>query len=982
MAMANVARWFQLQGLNVAVVDWDLEAPGLESFYAADQATLAAWRGRLGLMDLLTLYRQDFPNLGLSDASMEDAAALRADVDRLHEALAPLRFLLLDIPPPVEPPLSDAPPSVPPGKLSLLSAGWREGAERFARYANAVQAFDWSDFYARCRGQAYFEWMREQLCQPDVADIVLVDSRTGVTEMGGVCTRQLADVVAVLSAPNRQNIEGAARMARAFTELSGLSWRGGRPLEVVMVPSRIDSSSRLVKAVFEPMFRSHVEGLMPERLQLLQRDFWNLRIPYVDAYAFEERLAVGEASADTDLVGAYRELAAHVAWLAPTSSRIHQAMRAEFERVFGAEQVRGLLDVTAQFDAAWRQVPQEQQAAMRDLLLRLVQVGETPDDGDRLRNLRRSELDGALDPIVLQALRAGLVKSERGSDGGERLALVDAEVIRRTPVADWVREDRQTLLWRQRLRTYLEDWQRKGNEPAALLQGSLLTEAEHQANIGVPLLTDEREFIGRSRAWDDQQRAIEEGRAAELARSAELARAAESTLASAAPGPASGMQTMTTAQAGSTAAPPPKRSGTWAVLLSLVVLALAGTGWALFANKSPAGGYPSAASAAGTNGTEALLRDVRALVDAGKSAEAQAKLDAALAGAPRTPEWLLSRAKLKGDARDSAGALADLYAAEAAGAALDAEALTLRGRMYFAQGDNDKAGAAFQSALMLSDTSAARLGLAQVQERLGNRDMALQFYLSAKASSTDSREIALAEARIQALQAYGSTSTTQATATTAQAVLQISLAADAPLAQALGQALEKVGVRLASGKQGYAWEVVPQSRATSEVRYFYAEDQDAGRRAQVAAQNALAAAGIDLKLGLKFVDPKKLGLKAQSGMVELWLPPVATLRGQRVQVFACGAAPQTTSIADAIEKELRNQGAQLQARVAVSEADRKQRFGLPPKGLEIRHAQSLLPELLAARLLQDTPAVQSLGTWRLVALRTTTPGYISVFVCP
>ena len=94
----------------------------------------------------------------------------------------------------------------PPG-LWLLSAGWRLD-ERFTSYAQNVQGFDWSGFYNSYQGEAYFEWMRKQLNA--FADIVLIDSRTGVTEMGGVCTRQLADVVVSFVAPNGQNLKGVA----------------------------------------------------------------------------------------------------------------------------------------------------------------------------------------------------------------------------------------------------------------------------------------------------------------------------------------------------------------------------------------------------------------------------------------------------------------------------------------------------------------------------------------------------------------------------------------------------------------------------------------------------------------------------------------------------------------------------------------------------------------------------------------------------
>jgi DNA-directed RNA polymerase subunit F len=64
--------------------------------------------------------------------------------------------------------------------LSLISAG-RRNAENFTSYSRAVQDFNWTEFYSVFNGEAYFEWFREQLFQ--VADVVLIDSRTGVSEM-------------------------------------------------------------------------------------------------------------------------------------------------------------------------------------------------------------------------------------------------------------------------------------------------------------------------------------------------------------------------------------------------------------------------------------------------------------------------------------------------------------------------------------------------------------------------------------------------------------------------------------------------------------------------------------------------------------------------------------------------------------------------------------------------------------------------------
>jgi len=62
MALANVAVWFRLQGLKVVMIDWDLEAPGLESFFAADSTERDALRAKVGLVDLITMYKDKFPS--------------------------------------------------------------------------------------------------------------------------------------------------------------------------------------------------------------------------------------------------------------------------------------------------------------------------------------------------------------------------------------------------------------------------------------------------------------------------------------------------------------------------------------------------------------------------------------------------------------------------------------------------------------------------------------------------------------------------------------------------------------------------------------------------------------------------------------------------------------------------------------------------------------------------------------------------------
>ena len=382
----------------------------------------------------------------------------------------------------------------------MLTAGWREGA-RFSSYANAVQGFDWNEFYASYHGHSYFEWLRSSLDDPEVADIVLIDSRTGVTEMGGVSTRQLADVVVVLSAPNRQNIEGSIQITQSFARPELLEQRGNRPIRVIMVPSRVDVSASDVKREFEDEFRKRANQFMPEEIKKLERDFWDLRIPYVNKFAFQERLSIGEPDGDPDLDAAYRSISAHIAWLAADTTRMKSVMVQEFERVFGRERVRRALDFGAQFDQRWRDIPSELQDDVEELLLRLVEVRATASETDRSRVVLERQFQGAFTEAIAAAERARLVvRAGVGSDGMPALRLAEPEYVTKSVLAKWINDDREFLAWRQRLRVFLDDWIRKGRDPGSLLQGSALVEAAEMASNAErnESLDDEREFVEAS----------------------------------------------------------------------------------------------------------------------------------------------------------------------------------------------------------------------------------------------------------------------------------------------------------------------------------------------------------------------------------------------------------------------------------------------------------------------------------------------------
>ena len=323
MALANVAKHFSTHGLRVVMLDWDLEAPGLENFFYESESDLNRARSQLGLIDILMSYKRQFPALGLRQEDRSQMA------DQLDAELAPLSTILTPL---------DADGS---GLLHLLVAGWRAG-DRFADYAAAVQSFDWTDFYERFAGEAYFDWLRRQLLNPELADVVLIDSRTGVTEMGGVSTRQLADVVVAFAVPNVQNLAGVTAMVASFKRSDVLRQRG-RDLDVVVVPTRIDANEIDKRNAFEKEFERATTSFTPLVFRSLGRRFWDLKLPYVSKYAYEETLAVGNPDSAEELDEAYQALAAHLALLGSSDNARLREVWDRHWRAFGGPPTAGTL---------------------------------------------------------------------------------------------------------------------------------------------------------------------------------------------------------------------------------------------------------------------------------------------------------------------------------------------------------------------------------------------------------------------------------------------------------------------------------------------------------------------------------------------------------------------------------------------------------------------------------------------------------------
>ena len=229
MAMANIGAWLYQQGRRVLLVDWDLEAPGIETFFIHDQEELRSMQSKPGLVDLVDSYHQ----LWAHSSGIDEKISAPSDKAKiLTEQIGQLRHLFL--------PLVDTRPAAietrEPG-LWLLHAGCRAG-ESEEYYTRIVNSLDWGRFYDEFGGYVFLEWLRREL-EKDM-DFVLVDSRTGLTEMSGMCTQHLADVVIALFAPNDSNLRGVRRITEV---LLGQRVSGSSTLNRLSLPKTFQSVS-------------------------------------------------------------------------------------------------------------------------------------------------------------------------------------------------------------------------------------------------------------------------------------------------------------------------------------------------------------------------------------------------------------------------------------------------------------------------------------------------------------------------------------------------------------------------------------------------------------------------------------------------------------------------------------------------------------------------------------------------------------------
>ena len=153
-------------------------------------------------------------------------------------------------------------------------------------------------------------------------------------------------------------------------------------------------------------------------------------------------------------------------------------------------------------DSVFLSLDEGQKRAALSLFSRLLRVTELSESGPSTRRrLERDALSESERSVLQSFVDARLLVLDRGESAGVAVELAHEALIHAwRRLGDWVEEQREFLLWRQRLGQALAEWQRTGGDKSGLLRGPALKEAETGTRQRTAdLSAAEQKFIGLSR---------------------------------------------------------------------------------------------------------------------------------------------------------------------------------------------------------------------------------------------------------------------------------------------------------------------------------------------------------------------------------------------------------------------------------------------------------------------------------------------------
>jgi WD40 repeat protein len=446
MILANVAWILASNGKRVLTLDWDLEAPGLHRYFYPFllDKDIAASDGIINFVDEFKRKAMTPPAPG--ETLEPDWYVSYANILRYAAAL---RW--------------DFPPG---GRLDFVPAGRQDRS-----YPEAVNSFDWQEFYARLGGGKFLEAARQHMKRN--YDYTLIDSRTGVSDTSGICTMQFPDDLVICYTLNNQSIRGAAAVAAAAATARG------EALRIFPVPMRVDPFEKdkldLRRQLAKQMFAS-----FPAHLQEAEREVSyraNTLVPYIPYYAYEEILATfGDPvpAASGSLLESVERITAFLIGPEFKAQPVREGLRQRILAEFKGESPEPLVE---RAEEALEQLSPEDHEAAKRLLTRLVRVaapGEQADDKPVSFNLRDLSSSIRTVTVIDTLAKAGILTFRRDEIGFAK----DGVLRSWQRLREWTDDDREFLFWRQGVWKLACDWS-SVQDNALLLKGSDLKTAQN-----------------------------------------------------------------------------------------------------------------------------------------------------------------------------------------------------------------------------------------------------------------------------------------------------------------------------------------------------------------------------------------------------------------------------------------------------------------------------------------------------------------------
>jgi len=251
MAIANIAYELTRKGKKVLIVDWDLEAPGIEKYFSC--------------------FRIDESPSGLLTMLMDCKNILYPDYSKYISTIH----------------IDDS------SQISLITSG-RDADP--TQYSCDLEKFDWEDLFENRNGGEFLERLRQEWLSN--FDIVLIDSRTGLSDASNICTILMPDIIIPMFTANLQSLFGirdilknvqAARQRlpvdRMAPTILPIPCRFGTRVEFKESQEWLDRIADLLEDCFSDWLPEFIEP----RYILEQ-----LKIPQIDYFSFGEKLAVVE----------------------------------------------------------------------------------------------------------------------------------------------------------------------------------------------------------------------------------------------------------------------------------------------------------------------------------------------------------------------------------------------------------------------------------------------------------------------------------------------------------------------------------------------------------------------------------------------------------------------------------------------------------------------------------------------------------------